>query len=310
MAIRLPTVIVPYAGPCNENCRDLFVYLRPESNGVEVESVLMRVFMNNPAYKGHVKIVYMANLPGSFINDRKIIENHYAVKYHFASLGKKTFTPYMAQAFTQFFSVPFEDAHIVGAFEALRILGITPEELVKLWVDPFDMMTLNGQTIKHKDDLYIVNYDIPALLHKNSNRTDLAAMIFRTDLDWEGIHAMFGHMTEALIEEQILDPRIPPSRVFHFSKSPFEMLLDGCGYLVDKEYNAIPVMELTFAHWLLDRGIPEAEILGIIGNPIFRFPGYAGGVVEENLLTYTTNHTYEEALARWRSATSQVLIMS
>jgi len=308
MEERTPTVIIPYQGPCEFDCKDLFVYLRPESNGVEVESTLMRVIMNDPNYKDHVKIAYLANLPGSFIIQRKIIETHYALKYYFASAGKSSFTPHMKAAFTQYFSVPFPQAHIVGAFEALKILGISPEELFSLWVNPFEMMTINGQTIKKKDDLFIINYDIPALLHKNSNKTDLAAMIFRTDLEWSDIHALFGLMTDSLIKENILDPRIPPSRVFHFSKSPFEMLLDGSGYLIDSSFNPVPLSELTFTQWLMERGFSLKEIEGVIRNPLFQFPGFRGGLVEENLLTYTTNHTYEEALERWLSARSQVFI--
>ena len=103
-----PRILVPYVGPSDdENVQDIFLYMRPETNGVLGESAIVRVIENLPHYHSAIKLIYMANLPGEFMCHEKIIEHHYSVKIYFAKQGKEAFTPYMRQAFTCFFGCGF-----------------------------------------------------------------------------------------------------------------------------------------------------------------------------------------------------------
>lgn len=291
---RLPKVLVPYPGPCTDDgVNDIFVYLRPESNGVNVESTILRVIKSNSLYDEGNQLVYMANLPGDFMVTKRIVENHYAVKLHFAVKGAAAFTPHMKKTFEGFFQIPFQEARIVGGFEALTLLNLDPEELFNLWVSPFDMLVINGQTIKRKDDLFIVNYNIPALLHKNSNVTDIAVMVFRSSLTWAQIHKMIDDMGEALIKKEIMDPLKPASRFFHFSKGPFGQILDGIGYLYERGDKPVPLRDISFARYLMDRGITEEQVRQVLRNPLFLLDRGDGDLQEENIIDATVTESYQ-----------------
>ena len=76
--IEKPTVVIPYAGTSDDlRCRDIFVYLRPETNGVLAESSLLRVIGNSSLYRERIELIYLANIPGEFIIENKIVEDHY-----------------------------------------------------------------------------------------------------------------------------------------------------------------------------------------------------------------------------------------
>ncbi len=131
----LPKVLIPYPGPTGDpRQQDIFVYLRPETNGVRVESAVLKVIEHCPAYKQDMNLVYLANVPGEYITEQHIVEHYYALKLDFAVYGKDRFTPHMKEAFTQAFRLPFAEADIIGSFEALRRLKLGPEELFALWV--------------------------------------------------------------------------------------------------------------------------------------------------------------------------------
>ena len=307
-AVRKPKVLVPYPGPAQSpDEQDIFVYLRPESNGVLVESTLLRVIERCPEYRTTIRLVYLANVPGDYIVAKHTVEEHYAVKFSYAVYGKQYFTPHMQEVFSRFFSVPFESARIIGAFEALHELEMTPEELFRLWVAGDDVLTVNGQNIKRTGELYVVNYDMPALLHKNNRGTDFAVMIFRTALTYDAFSEIVTRMHESLVTAGLLEGDLPVSRVFHYSKGPFEQILDGIGYLFTADTN-IPLDELTFSRFLADRSVPFDEILGVIRNPICRFTEQSGTTIEENIFVYTKHDTYAEALRKYLLITSQVLV--
>ncbi|HEQ71496.1 MAG TPA: hypothetical protein ENN69_03315 [Spirochaetia bacterium] len=299
--IRTPAVLIPYTGPILEpGAQDVFLYLRPETNGVLVESLLFRVIKQDD-YAGKCRVVYLANIPGEFIIKNRIIEEHYAVKLRFARRGKTEFTRSMREKFEQFFLVPFREARIIGAFEAVRALGISDEDLFKLWVPPHHYAVISGQTVKKYNDYYIVNYDIPAILHKNSRKTDLAVMIFRSFLSRTEFHYMVEEMRRLLVAEQVVGADRPLARTFHYSNGPFEQILDGIGYLYNEHAQHLPIQSLSFCAYLLKNGIDKKEILAAIRKPIMRFRNDRGGIIEENLFYYTADETYAGALAKYVS---------
>lgn len=309
MAIRFPTVVVPLIDDCDrKTCQDIFVYLRPESNGIVVESTIMRVVSRNKEIADRIRLVYLANIPGDFIARNRIIERHYHLKLLYSRKGKELFTPYMAEKFSAHFGIPFEKANIIGAFTALKRLGMDREDLFNLWVPEKDLLHLNGQTVKRYKDCFIINYDIPAILHKNNEATDIAVMIFRTDLSSDAFRELITTMVTELRKEGVVDKGKPFSRVFHYSNGPFEQIRDGFGFLYDQQGEHLPLEKIRFYRFLLNRGFSEIEVRKIITFPLFRFPGAYGSDREEIIYNVSMGLSYPEAADVLRSAKGQLLI--
>ncbi len=294
-------MLVPYPGPLlKPGAQDVFLYLRPETNGVLVESLLLRV-VKSDRFCSRCSVVYLANMPGEFVVRNRIIEQHYAPKIMFARCGKICFTRAMQEKFEAFFRVPFSRAKIIGAFSSQRALGLSYEDLFRLRVTEGDFTVIEGQSIKKYRDHFIVNYDIPAILHKNSRRTDFAVMIFRSLLSREEFHALVEEMREMLVSEKIITSDRPLARTFHYSSGPFEQILDGIGYLFANNGVHLPLPSISFFAYLLENGFYQGSILQALKNPIMRFRQPDGGSVEENLFHYTYNETFAGALAKFES---------
>lgn len=264
----LPSILIPYPGPVEEGWQDIFLYLRPETNGVQIESAILKVFSQQKSYKKDLELAYMANLPGEFMMANHVVENHYQAQLHFAVHGKAAFTPYMRYLFTRYFQVPFEKAEIYGAFTALRAFRLSPEELFSLWVDPADLLEMNGQIIKRLGDNFIVNYNIPALLHKHTQQTDIAVLMFRTRLSYPEFVATVEEVRTALVDMGYIKPTYPLGRVFHYSKGPMDQIRDGLGYLYHSNGKSIPIEDLSFCRYLFERGIQPQVLLNLIKFPV------------------------------------------
>ncbi len=260
--------MVPYQGPVDEGWQDIFLYLRPETNGVKMESAILKVLSRQPGYKTDLKLAYMANLPGEFMMANHVVENHYQVQLHFAVHGRNAFTPHMQKAFSDYFHVDFKEANIYGSFTALRVFRLTPDELFDVWVEPDDLLEINGQNIKRLGGNYVVNYNIPALLHKHTQRTDIAVLMFRTRMNYSQFGESIELVRESLVEMGYIEPGYPLGRIFHYTKGPMGQLLDGMGYLYRENGKHVAFEEVSFAKYLLDNGIPKAVIMNLVKFPV------------------------------------------
>jgi len=307
--VRRPTVVVPLDTECRtEVCQDVCVYLRPEANGIHVESTMMRTIQNTPRYRDNVKLVYLANIPGDFIAKHRIIEQHYRLKLSFAKHGKRLFTSYMQKEFSRYFKVPFEEANILGSFEAMKRLHYSREELFDVWVPAKDILHLTGQTIKRVGEMFIVNYDIPAILQKNRTSTDIAVMILRTKLGPESIHSLMMDMVDRLKADGLLQQSQAFTRVFHFSRSPFEQILDGIGFLYNRDGSHIPLTEIQFYQFLQQQGMNSTEILKTLHYPIFSFSNGKGNLIEQTVYAASYGMNYKNAYETLLSAKAQILL--
>ncbi len=301
LIVKKPTIIIPYPGPSlAPDVQDIFIYLRPESNGVQVEGPLLKSIRDYPAPKGSLKIIYMANIPGSFLIKHRIIEEHYSLKVRFAMLGRDLFTPTMRRSFEDYFQIPFSEAEIIGAFKALKKLKLTSEELFHLWIPEKDLLTIHGQTVKKVKDIFIVNYDIPALIHKNNNRTNIFVIILRSFLPYIENHKIIDLTGKSLGEQGLLADHMPLSYILHYSKGPFEQILDGLGYAYTREEKHAALPSLSFFAYLLERGCDREDILDAIHNPIMNF-STESGIAEKNLLLFTAEKSFEEAYQLFES---------
>ncbi|MFP4113940.1 MAG: hypothetical protein ACOCZB_00315 [Spirochaetota bacterium] len=308
-ASRGPQVLVPYPGPDGSgSVQDIFVYLRPETNGVLVESTLLKVVQGCSQYRTGIQLVYLANFPGQFIIENHIVERHYAHKFFFAVHGKRAFTGRMRSEFERYFRTSFEDAEIVGSFEALHVLNVTPEQLFRRWVSAENLLRVDGQTIKRYGDVYVVNYDIPALMHKNNRNTDIAVMLFRCNVAYDYFVELVDEMRDALVENAVLSANRPASRAFHYSKGPLEQLLDAIDYLRHPSGECVGVDDLSFVVYARDHGFTTEQLLGVVRSPICLFEQADGSLVEESVFPYTATDSYDEALAKLRTIRAQLWI--
>ena len=306
---RDPTIVIPFTGACDSTrCQDVFVYLRPESNGIAVESALMKGVSKVPNWQDNINLVYLANLPGDFLNEKGVVAEHYQTRVKFATAGKDIFTPYMSRVFSDYFEEGFEKAEIIGSFAALSILGLSEDELFNIWVSRDDMLVVNGQTIKRVGKYFIVNNDIPAILHKNNDKTDIAVMIFRTVFWGDEFHNVILKMTDVLLDEGILAPHNQFSHVFHYSKGPFEQILDAVGFLYDSKGKHLPLESIRFYNFLLEKGFSAVEIDHLIRQPLFQFETDQGNIEEKSIFHITKDLSYEESWRILKSATAQVLL--
>lgn len=294
-----PSVLVPYAGPSdNPDEFDFFLYLRPESNGVTIESLALKIINSIPEYKENLKLIYMANIPGEFIVEKHIVERHYRTKLIFATHGKKYFTPYMKSMFKKHFSVDTDDAKIMGAFEALRYFHMEPEELFSIWVPVDDILTVHGQTIKKYKDCYIVNYDIPALMHKNSRNTDIAVLMFRTSLKPKKLFELADNMQQKMYQAGFLKKGMALSRLIHMTKGPLEQILDARGYLYKEKDAQFGLEDISFGRFLLSTGMSTEEIMGMVNQPIVLYQDPADKkhtIKEGNLYNLCEKLSYKQA---------------
>lgn len=299
--MKVPTLLVPYPGPDpSGQSFDTYVYLRPETNGVITESVIMKTISTDPVWREMVKLVYMANYPGDFIQTRHLVEHHYRVKIAFARTGGRGFTRGMQEAFEIRFGVPFDPDRVLGAFDALEYFSLDEEELFGYRVDESDMLVCLGQNIKRRGDLWIVNYDIPALLHKNTFNTDIAVMIFRSRLEWDGFQRLVAAMSVHLVEAGVIGKDVPVSRAFHHSRSPWEQLLDGIEFLWGVDIaDGGPEDDISFGAYLLNRGYTRDKLKAAIRRPLVVIRDEAGARHEVNLLEYCAGMTYAGAEDVW-----------
>jgi len=301
-----PQVLVPYPGPDpSGTVQDIFVYLRPETNGVIVESTLLGVIDKARKNREEIRLIYLANIPGEFILRNHIVERHYAQRFYFAVHGKGAFTGTMKKRVCEHFGVDWETANIIGAFEALNVLHKTPEELHATWVPASDHLIVDGQSIKRIVDVLVVNYDMPALLAKNTRSTDIAVMLFRCS-DYDLFEEVVDLMHDALVDTGVLGERVPASRAFHFSKGPFEQLLDAVDYLYKSGSIPVPLDDLSFVRYAATRGFTLEDLLGVVRNPICMFDGDGDELEEDSIFVRTRDDTYAQAIDKLEHLRAQL----
>lgn len=292
---RKPTIVLPYMeSNLAPNEKDLFIYLRPETNGIAVEAILFGVIHNSELYRNGSNLVYLANLPGDFLTENEVIERHYSLKCKMAREGRACFTDAMISGFEKWYKVKWDDVKVISAYNALDQLGITSRELFELWVKDQDFYYIHGQSIKKIGDMYVINYDIPELLKKNRVDTDLAVMVLRTSLSNRDLTSLITDMEEALKDGGAIDPNTPPRRCFHYTKSPLEEILDGLGYLYNEKGEPKDLSSISFASYLMKKGLNEERIRYLVENPIV-IMNEGGHEREVYLYDYLLGDSYDEA---------------
>ena len=129
---------------------------------------------------------------------------------------------------------------------------------------------------------------------RNTNQTDIFAMILRCYAEYPVIHRLIVDMGRAVHSEGILSGRMPVSRAFHYSKGPFEQILDGIGYVYDSEDQHADLEDLSFFGYLRVRGFSREAILDVVHQPIRVFR-MGRDVVERNIFEHTFESSFRDA---------------
>ena len=292
-----PDILIPYQGPSDtEGTQDVFVFMRPHTNGTLGEQAIMQTIRGCPEYATkQIRMVYLANIPSQTLITNKIYERYYGLKIHFATLGGALFTPHMKRRFSAHFNVDFDSAHVIGAFEALRELSMSTEELFRLRVPQEDVCALNGQSIKKYRGCFIVNYDIPALIHRYSLRYDIAVMCFRMNLPYDYFVSLTRVMRYRLIETKVIATDALVESAFHYSYGPFDQLRDGIFFMLNQKQEGVPLQELSFARYLQKRGIDSDTIHHLLINPIVVIDDGDDNTREISIVEHTRGSTYRQA---------------
>lgn len=270
----MPDILIPYTLTRKDlkNANMAIFSVRPETNLIKYEAEIIK------AVEPVGKVVYLANLSGPLINDQAIVARHYSSQLEFAVNGKEEMQKYpeMIAKFEKKFKVPFRDARIIGAYDAvLEHIKKDPEELFHTMVPEPDFLELYGQTIKKIDGFYVLNYDIPAVLTRHDDHTNIfvIAVLFKgpelrfADID----HVIYNKMCENK-ETQILDSDKRQDlkwydqvrRTYHMSRSHIETMFDMTDYIFKSDGSKqIEFSETPLGVALLEKNILPAGTLEI-----------------------------------------------
>jgi len=115
-------------------------------------------------------------------------------------------------------------------------------------------------------------------------------------LSWKEFRGIVALMSEHLAESGVLGSETTPSRAFHYSKSPWEQLLDGVDYLwgVDVTDGGAED-DISFGAYMMNRGFTRQQLKDVIRRPLVIYRDEYGRTRERNMLELSSGMNYSEA---------------
>ena len=282
MSRNKPDIAMPFNGLHSKDSSIAVIAVRPESNKVTFESVILR------GITPYADLIYMANLSGNVVNNAKIIESQYAQQRYFALSGKVEIMKYpeFVTIFEEKFNIQASEAKIIGSFEAVSTyknkIHKSDQELFNTIVKNEDMLEAYGHTIKKIDDYYIINYDMPAIFSKHNKETD----IFVIAVKLHDTNTPFSELNRGIFEEfdkpstvSIIDSESRSHmewfnqvrRTYHISNSHIKTMFDMTDYILDRNGTSIKIGDTPLGKIILERGVvSEDQILQLRKNPMVR----------------------------------------
>jgi hypothetical protein len=271
-----PDILINYSFDCiDDDTAIAVIYVRPDTNIVSYEKAILK------GVQGHGKVIYMANLNGKlFIKDALILD-HYSIQYKFAIYGKSELAKYpeMIQGFENHFHTSFEQANIIGSFEALIKLHLEPAKLFSFFVDDTCFLKLYGQTIKKISDCYIINYDLPFLLNKYNDKTNIFVIV----LQYNSNEINFQSINDSIFKEFKKDKYAPiidedklkklnsfeqVKRTYHISGNHIKAMYDMIDFVFINESTHISFIDTPLGKKLMNMNITEKQLYSIREQPI------------------------------------------
>lgn len=309
-----PDILVPYDINHIKNKSICVISVRPETNKIDYESIIMQ------SVSKFAEIVYMANLSGEIINKKAIIAGHYPSQSKFALLGKNEIAKYpeMVSKFEKKFKTSFWKAYILGSYEVVSGLfdvKYNRDELFEIYVPEDDILELYGQTIKKVNDCFIVNYDMPTVLHKHNASTDILVMAI--ELTKEITFAEINHKIYNNFQSKqnipILDIEKRKSmqwfnqvrRTYHMSRNHIQSMFDLRDYVLSENGERIHFADTPLGKRLIEKKIfsyeeIEEKLKLIKENPLIELNLDNGEVLLVNIMEEGTKKKggkyYEKSL--------------
>jgi len=267
-----PDVLIPYTIDRDtlSDSSVLLIYVRPETNKINYEAAIIN------AASPYADAVYLANLNGNLVNNKAIVSSHYSIQLQFAIEGKDKLAKYpeMIREFEKKFKMDFRDAEIIGPFEAIVEYKVkkNAEELFETMVPDPDFLEIYGQTIKRIGDYYVVNYDIPAIITRHHEETNMFSIALRLksdrygflDIDYFIYENMCKNKTTSLLDS---DKRhtLPwyklVRRTYHISRSHIEAMSDLTDYVFKRTGERIGYVDTPLGKKLVEEGIIKEDRL-------------------------------------------------
>ncbi|MDA3900465.1 MAG: hypothetical protein PF637_08095 [Spirochaetes bacterium] len=265
MKERSADVLIPYNKErITDNSILISLFVRPESNRVDYEALIAQ------GMKGIGTPFFMANYNGEVISKRHIVLNHYFLHYLFALHGKEEVLKYpeFSEAFQNKFRISVKDAHVLGSFEYLQSEyndRFDEESLFHFYANEKDFLLFHGNSIKRINGIFVVNYDIPAILKSYTEKSNI--LIF-------SICCCNGHTIDQLnyslftkfSEAGILPGKKSPipwynqvRRIYHISSNHIEAMFDLTDYTLNSDLSPIRYSETPLGSLLIKKNIFTAD---------------------------------------------------
>lgn len=250
-------ILIPYKFD-DKKSSIVVIAVRPETNKIDYESVIIS------GCKDLASPVYMANLPGNFIRSNQIVSSHYRSQVIFARYPKENISKYpeMISLFEDKFQTSFATANIVGSFKAVNELrdetGLDEQELFHKLVPRKDFLEFYGHTIKKIGNFFIVNYDLPAVIHNYSSESNILVMALKIKNNTP-FHIVNKSIFDNFMKEtstDILDYEDRHKmewfnqvrRTYHISSSHIESMFDLKDYVFKDSTHSVSFEETPLGH--------------------------------------------------------------
>lgn len=274
----VPDIIIEYKKIDKENFKFknvATIYVRPEANELSFEKAILKGVLP------YADVIYMANLNGLlFIRDAMILE-HYASQYRFAIYGVDEIKKYpeMVKKIEEYFNISINSCELLGAFDAILKLNISAEELFNTYVDESSFLKICGQTIKKIKDIYIINYDLPAILEKYN----LDSNVFIIVIEFKNNNIAFNTINYSIaaelfkdqIEDQILKAQLlnKAKRIYHISTGHIMAMYDMIDFVYLDNGKRIKLIDTPLGFYLINNKIiSEEKLLNLKEYPLVNIP--------------------------------------
>ncbi len=281
-------IIIPYpTADCifpAQGAQPCFVmaYVRPETNNVLYERAILA------GLRAYGKIIYCANLPATVFERDSILERHYPTQFRFARdpRGELERYPEIRARVEEHFRIRLGEARVLGAFDAVRELGLSERDLMETIVPDTDYLGCWGQSFKRIAGAIVVNPNLPAIILRHRSPANVFAVAMRaaecSDRFFEEVNeAIFKEITSRsetpIIDGEKLDSLVWWERIrrtYHLSTNHLMTMLDMSDFVYTGESAHLDVTDTPLGKWLVERGAASAERLrSFKSSPLVRRPG-------------------------------------
>lgn len=282
-AVMNPDILIPYDRQKTINSPCIVpLYVRPETNRVDYESLIIQSIsdIGSP--------VFMANYNGEVIRHRQIIRNHYFYRYIFALHGKSEMQKYpeFIDSFEKKYNTTYKEAEIFGAYQFLNnpdlAQGMDADTLFHHYVPESEYLFFKGISIKKINEVFVINYDIPAIMNKYNSQTNILVLMIslKEPINFRDVnYAIYSRFKEKDISKLLniehsehlsWDEQV--KRTYHISHNHIEAMFDMTDFILYKDYSCLKYIDTPLGRALVDNSIiSEGEIDNIL-NYFKKFP--------------------------------------